>query len=142
MISPVPMATETCIYEVRPCAHDDQNMVYECDSSEASFWGLYERPALPDDHGERLAVWVADFAREDDSTAFAELLLGQLPKWSLLSEGLPQEPGEYLCRALVDHRGQGRHYRHLCLIFAEGVFWIRGSRTPLGLVTHYMRIPA
>ena len=48
-----------------------------CNESEADYWGVYERPTTPNEHGACLAVWVADFARREDAMVFRDLLEGQ-----------------------------------------------------------------
>lgn len=60
-------------YEVRPCA-EEEGQVHECEPSEADYWGVYERHTEEDIYGHKLAVWAADFLREGDARAFAELL--------------------------------------------------------------------
>ena len=65
-------------YEVRPCLQE-WNGIAMCDESDADFWGLYERPTTPDDHGNCLAVWVAGFARREDAMVFRDILIGEEP---------------------------------------------------------------
>lgn len=54
-------------YEVRPCrmSDGDRHEVEETDVDHAKFWGVYYR--------ETLAMWVADFANEQDARDFAEM---------------------------------------------------------------------
>lgn len=60
-------------YEVE-AVREDEDGIAMCDESEADFWGVYERPVEPDDHGNQLAVWVADFARREDAQVFRDLM--------------------------------------------------------------------
>lgn len=64
-------------YEVEALLDDDTGCPCMCNESEADYWGVYERPTTPDEHGACLAVWVADFARREGAMVFRDLLEGQ-----------------------------------------------------------------
>lgn len=61
-------------YEVEAVMQEDDGHICMCEESEADFWGVYERPTEPDEHGGRLATWVADFARKEDAIVFQQLM--------------------------------------------------------------------
>lgn len=63
-------------YEVEALLKDEDG-VSMCDECDADYWGLYERPTTPDEHGNCLAVWVADFARREDAMVFRDILIGE-----------------------------------------------------------------
>jgi len=65
-------------YEIEAICENEDGIAM-CDESDADFWGLYERPTTPDDHGNCLAVWVADFARREDAMVFRDILIGEEP---------------------------------------------------------------
>jgi len=68
--------TPAFTYEVEAVHDEDDGSVSMCNECDADYWGLYERPTTPDDHGNCLAVWVADFARREDAMVFRDLLMG------------------------------------------------------------------
>lgn len=65
--------TPALTYEVDAVMEAEGGIV-RCDESEADYWGLYERPTTPDEHGNCLAVWIADFARKEDALVFKKLM--------------------------------------------------------------------
>lgn len=65
--------TPAFTYEVEAVTETEEGVAI-CNESDADYWGLYERPITPDEHGDRLAVWVADFARKEDALAFKKLM--------------------------------------------------------------------
>lgn len=63
-------------YEINPTMHTEDGFE-KCETSEADQWSVYERPVQPDESGARLAVWVADFAREIDAINFVALMVSE-----------------------------------------------------------------
>jgi hypothetical protein len=69
-LAPLP-AARTHDYEVQGVMTDDEGGMAKCDDSEADVWAVYERPVEPDENGDRLAVWIAEFSRKEDAQFFA-----------------------------------------------------------------------
>ena len=61
-------------YEITPTMVCEDGFE-KCDRNNADQWSVYKRPIQPDDYGTRLAVWVADFAREEDAINFVNLMV-------------------------------------------------------------------
>jgi len=58
-------------YEIYPTKNIEQSDATVCHESEADQWSLYERH---ESLGFSQAVWIADFARQEDALAFMEIL--------------------------------------------------------------------
>lgn len=68
--------TPAFTYEVE-AVMETEDGITRCEESNADYWGLYERPTTPDEHGCCPAVWVADFARREDAMVFRDVLMGE-----------------------------------------------------------------
>lgn len=68
--------TPAFTYEVEAVTETEDG-ISMCEECDADYWGLYERPTTPNEHGHCLASWVADFARREDAMVFRDLLMGE-----------------------------------------------------------------
>ncbi len=51
-------------YETRPWRHVSDTEIEQCDPALADGWGVYQRADTPDEQGNQLAFWLADFDTE------------------------------------------------------------------------------